>query len=174
MESIPELASTFVSACFNPLARIPMWKVRSSSVLFNHEMVSIPLRGFRCGKPGSGLPTVLQKVSIPLRGFRCGKRPDRWGGSRMAVSIPLRGFRCGKCRRGLRRYGCSSFNPLARIPMWKAACGDADHQGCLFQSPCEDSDVESRSQKTNMPAQYVSIPLRGFRCGKWDITCSKR
>ena len=167
-----------------------MWKVRPRWHRPPRRRVSIPLRGFRCGKMSWPPPTPERNVSIPLRGFRCGKQLQVALSLCSRVSIPLRGFRCGKddedehpsdenrfnplARIPMWKVWESSpsititicFNPLARIPMWKAYDAMVARGDSMFQSPCEDSDVESHDPCYIRVAGIVSIPLRGFRCGK--------
>ena len=81
------------------------------------------------------------------------------------------------------------FNPLSRIPMWKGPDRIGRNGSIRFQSPFEDSDVERPSSEHPGPGvgfnppsripmwkvtaplvinelKLVSIPFRGFRCGK--------
>ena len=50
--------------------------------------------------------------------------------------------------------------------MWKVGHNMLQTMTAGFQSPCEDSDVERKYWVKTYLAAAVSIPLRGFRCGK--------
>ena len=151
--------------CFNPLARIPMWKARKFLGEKRSEAFQSPCEDSDVERLDPGKDDVGE-VSIPLRGFRCGK----WS---FVMMIWCKSFQ-SPCedsdverRSGRRRRRPSRFQSPCEdsdVESWLCPSSGADHQ---FQSPCEDSDVERSGNGSRKRFLWrVSIPLRGFRCGK--------
>ena len=87
------------------------------------------------------------------------------------VSIPLRGFRCGKSSWKSYPSIVSCFNPLARIPMWKAQKKETCSAIGSF-NPLARIPMWKGKALLEVEFEYVSIPLRGFRCGKFPGSSS--